>query len=170
MVIIFVVKDPGEKSMYCLLFSNIVLNHNMCPRKLNKDRYSFVFTLQWCHNEHSGISNHQHLDCLLNRFFRCRSKKTSKLRVTGPCEGNSLVTGQFMAQGASNTENVSIWWCRHDHWDCWWPGTIKCSGIIRHSDDKVLVLHTYENVSNWYYKPTRLQITLAIPPGGLIGE
>ena len=29
------------------------------------------------------------LDCLLNRLFRCRSKKTSKLRVTGLCAGNS---------------------------------------------------------------------------------
>ena len=27
--------------------------------------------------------------CLLNRIFKCRSKKTSKLRVTGLCAGNS---------------------------------------------------------------------------------
>ena len=46
---------------------------------------------QWCHNELNGISNHQCLDCLLNRVFRHRSKKTSKLRITGLCEGNSLV-------------------------------------------------------------------------------
>ena len=30
-----------------------------------------------------------------NVFFQRRSKKTSKLRVTGLCEGNSPVTGQF---------------------------------------------------------------------------
>ena len=48
-------------------------------------------TLQWRHNERDGVSNHQGLDCLLNRLFRCRSKKTSKLRVTGLCEGNSPV-------------------------------------------------------------------------------
>ena len=41
-----------------------------------------------------------------------RSKKTLKLRVTGPCEGNSPVTGGFPAQSASNAETVSIWW-RH---------------------------------------------------------
>ena len=35
-------------------------------------------------------------------------KKTSKLHVTGLCEGNSPVTGEFPAQRASNTENVSI--------------------------------------------------------------
>ena len=41
------------------------------------------------------------------------SKKTSKLRVTGLCEGNSPVTGEFPAQRASNAKNVSIWWRHH---------------------------------------------------------
>ena len=45
---------------------------------------------------------------LLNRLFRRRSKKTSKLRVTGLCAGNSPGTGEFPAQMASNAENVSI--------------------------------------------------------------
>ena len=39
---------------------------------------------------------------------------TSKLRVTGLCEGNSPVTDEFPAQMASNAENVSIWWCHYD--------------------------------------------------------
>ena len=56
---------------------------------------------------------HWRLDCLLSRLFRGRSKKTSKLRVTGLCEGNPLVTGGFLSQRASNAENVSIWW-RHN--------------------------------------------------------
>ena len=51
--------------------------------------------------------------CLLKRLFRHRSKKTPKLRVTGLCEGNSPVTGEFPAQRASNAENVSIWWHHH---------------------------------------------------------
>ena len=46
---------------------------------------------------------------LLNRLFGCRSKKTSKLRVTGLCAGNSPGTGEFPTQMASNAENVSIW-------------------------------------------------------------
>ena len=58
------------------------------------------------------ISNHQPDDCLLNRLFRRRSKKASKLRGTGLCAGNSPVPGEFPAQSASNAENVSIWW-RH---------------------------------------------------------
>ena len=58
-------------------------------------------------------SNHQPQDCLLNRLFRHRSKKTSKLRVTGLCEGNSPVIGEFPTQRTSNAENVSIWWRHH---------------------------------------------------------
>ena len=68
---------------------------------------------QWCHNERDGVSNHKLHDCLLNRLFRRRSKKTPKLHTTGLCEGNSPVTGEFPAQMASNAENVSIWWRRH---------------------------------------------------------
>ena len=70
-------------------------------------------SLQWRHNELAGVSNHQPRDCLLNRLFRRRSKKTLKPRVTGLCAGNSPVAGEFPAQRASNAENVSIWW-RHD--------------------------------------------------------
>ena len=70
--------------------------------------------LQWRHNGRGGVSNHQPHDCLLSRLFRRGSKKTSKLRFTGICEGNSLVTSEFLAQMASNAENVSIWWCHHD--------------------------------------------------------
>ena len=59
------------------------------------------------------VSNHKPHDCFLNRLFRRRSKKTSKLRVTGLCEGNSPGTGAFPAQMTSNAENVSIWWHHH---------------------------------------------------------
>ena len=69
-------------------------------------------SLLWRHNGRHGVSNHQPHDCLLSRSIRRRSKRTSKLRVTGLCAGNSPVTGEFPAQMASNAENVSIWW-RH---------------------------------------------------------
>ena len=46
-----------------------------------------ISALQWRHNERDGISNHRRIDCLLNRLFRRRSKKTSKLRVTDLCVG-----------------------------------------------------------------------------------
>ena len=69
--------------------------------------------LQWRHNGHDGISNHRRSDCSLNSLFRRRSKKTSKLHATALCEENTPVS-RWPAQRASNTENVSIWWCHHD--------------------------------------------------------
>ena len=48
------------------------------------------------------------------RLFRHSSKKASKLHVTGLCEGNSPVTGEFIAQRISDAENVSVWWRHHD--------------------------------------------------------
>ena len=57
---------------------------------------------------------HRCLDCLLNLLFKHRSKKTSKLRVTGHCEWNPPVTGRFPSQRASNAENLSIPWRHHD--------------------------------------------------------
>ena len=37
-------------------------------------------SLRWRHNGCDSVSNHQPHDCLLNRLFRRRSEKTSKLR------------------------------------------------------------------------------------------
>ena len=70
-------------------------------------------SLRWRHNGRNSVSNHQPHYCLLNPLFGHRSKKTSKLRVTGLCAGNSPGTGEFPAQMASNAENVSIWWRHH---------------------------------------------------------
>ena len=75
--------------------------------------------LQWRHNGRDSVSNHQPHDCLLNRLFRRRSRKTPKLRVTGLCAGNSPVTGEFPAQMASYAEKVSIWWRHHGCQRCW---------------------------------------------------
>ena len=52
-----------------------------------------------------------------------RSKKSSKPRVTGLCEGNS-------PQRASNAENVSIWW-RH-HVDPSWFNTYGIWGLLQY--------------------------------------
>ena len=74
----------------------------------------FIFTLHWRHSERYGVSNHRRLQWANNCSFRRRSKKTSELRVTGLCAGNSPVTSEFPAQKASNVENVSIWWRHHE--------------------------------------------------------
>ena len=70
-------------------------------------------SLRWRHNGCDSVSNYQPHHCLLNRLFRRRSKKTSKLRITGLCAGNSPGTGESSAQMASNAEHVSIWWRHH---------------------------------------------------------
>ena len=64
----------------------------------------FGIALQWRHNGSDCVSNHQPREYLLDRLIRCRSKKTSKLRVTGLCAANSPETGEFPAQRASNAE------------------------------------------------------------------
>ena len=78
------------------------------------DEFRAKDPLEWRHNGRNGVSNHQPHHCLLNRLFMCRSKKTSKLRVTGLCVGNSPVTGEFSAQGFY----VACVWQK-----CWCTGT-----------------------------------------------
>ena len=80
---------------------------------MNDDTH-VCLTLQWRHNEHDGVSNHQPHDCLLNCLFGRRSKKTSKLRVTGLFVGNSPRTGEFPSQRGSKAENICIWWRHHE--------------------------------------------------------
>ena len=53
------------------------------------------------------------LTIVYSTVYSGTDKKTSKLRVTGLCEGNSPVTGEFPTQMASHAENTSIWWHHH---------------------------------------------------------
>ena len=74
--------------------------------------YSEFVSLQWRHNDRAIVSNHRRPDCLLDCLFGRRSKKTSKLCVTGLCEGNSPVIGEFPAQGSGKAEMfppLGIW-------------------------------------------------------------
>ena len=100
----------GIMSIGTLITESTLLKHWSNESPPNN---TFWSPLQWCHNGHNGFSNHQPHNCLLNCLFRCKSKKTSKLCVAGLCGGNWPVTGEFPAQMASNTENVSIWWHPH---------------------------------------------------------
>ena len=65
-----------------LLFSVINFTPQLLPLLL-----WFLLPLHWRHNGRDSVSNHQPHDCLL-RSCRRRSKKTSKLRVTGLCAGS----------------------------------------------------------------------------------
>ena len=88
-----------------------------------------------------------------------RSKKTSKLRVTGLCAGNSPGTGEFPAQMASNAENVSIRWRHHDKICTWLCGVLICCDCINRSlestcpsishDIQGYVTDTGSNICRW---------------------
>ena len=93
--------------MFLLLFQ--WMDKSFCSLQQHWKLLTYDVSLLWRPNGHDGISNHQPHNCLLNHLFRCRSKKTLKLRVTGLCVGNSPVTSEFPAQMASNAENVSIY-------------------------------------------------------------
>ena len=114
-------KPPAAHFTNCVWVHNVnrvgIHNKRKCGQK-PLPRFAKTLNwhqpLRWRHNDHAGVSNHQPHGCLLNRLFRRKSKKTSKLRVTGLCAGNSPGTGEFPAQMASYAENVSIWWRHHD--------------------------------------------------------
>ena len=108
----------GTKIRTNICHKNLFNAYSRARKILLLTSAKILMTLRWRHNERDSVSNHQPHDCLLNRLFRRRSKKTSKLRVTGLCVGNSPGTGEFSAQMASYAENVSIWW-RH-HGDFYW--------------------------------------------------
>ena len=99
--IILGIGSANERRRYFVTSSLIGCAHNKMKTKHSVHNwwdiiYAVVWSqflqtpLQWRHNDHDGVSNHQPHCCLLNCLFRRGSKKTSKLRVTGLCVGNSL--------------------------------------------------------------------------------
>ena len=65
-------------------------------------------TLRWRHDKRDGVSNHQPHDCLLNRLFRRRSKKNSKLLVISLYDGEFMGDRWIPRKRASDAEDVSI--------------------------------------------------------------
>ena len=119
----------GSRILQLLPSFNVPYFYIACVWKCKDD------TLQWRHKGRGGVSNHQHQDCLPNRVFRCRSKKTSKRRVIGLCEGNSSVAGELPAQRASDAENASIWWRHHVGRSPMRLWTQKCTPTSSHHDE-----------------------------------
>ena len=96
-----------------------------------------IMPLRWRHNERDGVSNHWRLECMLKRFFRWKSKKMSKLRVTGLCEGNPPVTGGFPSLMASAAENVSIRWLDREKYCYAFPENT----VVKFHDDVIKRKH-----------------------------
>ena len=64
----------------------LIVTISQLKETLNCKRGMQFLVIKWRHNDRNGVSNRRRLDCLLNRLCRRRSKKTSKLGVTGLCE------------------------------------------------------------------------------------
>ena len=72
--------------------------HSVLPEYTYLYIRSFNTALQWRRSWWARWRlKSPNLDCLLNRLFRCKSKKTSKLRVTALCEGNPSVDSPHKA-------------------------------------------------------------------------
>ena len=107
----------NNNPIYSTMYRRMLFSRNRRPvtgREEKKSSGKIIDTagqiaLQRHHNGQDGVSNHQPRDCLLNRLSKRRSKKSSKLCVTGLCAGHSPVTGEFPAQMTSDVENVSNW-------------------------------------------------------------
>ena len=125
-----------------------------------------VEALQWRCNGYDGVSNHRRLDGVLNRLWRCRSKETSKLRVTGLCEGNSPVSYRWIpCTKGPNAQHISIWWRHHrisiivD--DIQFVEAKQSMNITSQYQCLALAWHhklTY--VSLWWYRNTRLEMAV----------
>ena len=88
--------------------------------------------LQWRHTGRNGVSNYLPHDCLLNRLFGCKSKKTSKLRVTGLCGGIHRWPVNSPHKGPV-TRFFFIWWRHHGlHWS---PVTQLTNGSVMRNFD-----------------------------------
>ena len=69
-------------------------------------------------------------------------RKRAKLRNTELCDGNLPVTGEFLAQMASNAENVSIWWRHHEFTEikCIPPSTFDVRVALQRCHMNVMAL------------------------------
>ena len=72
-------------------------------------------TLQWRHNEHDGVSNHQPHDCLLNRLFKAQIKENIKASRHWPLYGEFTGDRWIPRTNGQLRGNISFW-LRHNAW------------------------------------------------------
>ena len=143
-----VLHGAGDKTLSKPMTSS-ELTHIYTSRSRWVKKTKAKMSLQWHHNGRDGVSNHQPYDCSLNRLFRRRWKKTSKLRVTGICVGpvNSQhkrpVTRKIQGGcqlGFAHDEVVT--WGRFPHY---WPNWAYV-GIKLFYNDNYILLHITNSV------------------------
>ena len=83
-----------------IVISTMHENMMMMMMKITRLPVTIITLYAWVTEHVPSSDTHRAIcNCLLNRLFRHRSKKTSKLPVTGLCDGKSLVTGEFPHKG-----------------------------------------------------------------------
>ena len=103
-------------SFICTVYQIFLKCYQSFNIVLTRDEFKFpLVTRKVCVSLQPFIRNSP---CVFPMLLFQRSKKTSKLCVTGLCAGNSPGTSEFPAQMASNAENVSIWWRHHAELRC----------------------------------------------------
>ena len=135
------------RKSFSLLFQHDQMTiHCMCQEACWCHCQSFL-SLHWRHNDHDGVSNHQPFGCFLNRLFRRRSKKTSKLRVTGLCEKNSPGPVNSPHKGPVTRKMFpfddvimsGVFWNRHSSL----PLARMTNGAIQFGNDNIVVYKCY---------------------------
>ena len=114
-----------------------VLNGCVPLKWLGRIRWLLQLYCRWLITVTSWCARWRHKSPAPRLFTESYVKKLN-LRVTGLCEGNPPVTGEFPSQRASNTGNVSIWWRHHMHWEfSWQPPMLP----VRHDDTLELLYY-----------------------------
>ena len=101
----------GPKCFHAVLYTALE-NHVPLPRF--PETFSMWYRIVFGTGNDIGFITVAICGGYISKYPELRSKKTSKLRATGLCAGNSPSTGECPAQMASNAENVSIWWRYHE--------------------------------------------------------
>ena len=110
-----------------------------------------MFSLQWRHNEHDCVSNHQRLDCLINHFFQAQIKQNIKaprhwplwgeftghrwiLRTKGQWHGKMFPFDDVIMESIdSDTETLcwdTVYCVQYALWtfiSSWWVDVTHCS-------------------------------------------
>ena len=126
-------------------------------------------TLQWRHNERDCVSNHRRLHSLLNRLFGSRSKKTSKLRATGICEGNPPVVSPH--KGLVKLFHLTASW--NPSIAAGWHGSFQESQPRYFLTDMPVTPDVYDhllNIRQWLKNSTRMSCLTDIKKCFLIDD
>ena len=104
--------------------------------------------LQWRHNGHDGVSNHQPYDCLLKRLFRRRSKKASTLVQVTAC--SRIAPSHYLNQCRIISEIQ--WYLRGNSQDIPHPSISKISLKITNLSFHSAIPRDNEliNVEHWF--------------------